>query len=90
MPFNGGQPPAEDVPRIKARLLIHCAGQDERVNADWPRCEAALKSADVHYEVYVCEGTQHGFNNDSTPRFDPKAAELAWSRTVAFLRSRLA
>ncbi|MEO3715249.1 dienelactone hydrolase family protein [Roseateles flavus] len=89
VPFYGGQPPVEDVPRIKASLLIHYAGQDERINAGWPRYEAALKAAGVHYEAHVYEGTQHGFNNDTTPRFDPQAAALAWSRTLAFFRSRL-
>lgn len=89
VPFYGGQPPVEDVPRIKARLLIHYAGQDERVNAGWPRYEAALKAASVPYEAHVYEGTQHGFNNDTTPRFDPAAAALAWSRTLAFFRSWL-
>ncbi|MGM9516639.1 dienelactone hydrolase family protein [Roseateles sp. DB2] len=89
VPFYGSQPPVEDVPRIKAELLIHYAGQDERINAGWPRYEAALKAAGVRYEAHVYEGTQHGFNNDTTPRFDPKAAELAWSRTLAFFRSRL-
>ena len=89
VPFYGSQPPVEEVPRIKADLLIHYAGQDERINAGWPRYEAALKAAGVRYEAHVYEGTQHGFNNDTTPRFDPKAAELAWSRTLAFFRSRL-
>ena len=90
VPFYGGQPPVEDVPRIKASLLIHYAGQDERINAGWPRYEAALKAAGVHYEAHVYEGTQHGFNNDTTPRFDPRAAELAWSRTLDFFRLQLA
>ena len=89
VPFYGGQPPVEDVPRIKASLLIHYAGQDERINAGWPRYEAALKAAGVSYEAHVYEGTQHGFNNDTTPRFDPQAAALAWSRTLAFFKSRL-
>lgn len=90
VPFYGGQPPVDDVPRIKAELLIHYAGQDERINAGWPRYEAALKAAGVAYAAHVYEGTQHGFNNDTTPRFDAKAAELAWSRTVEFFRLRLA
>lgn len=89
VPFYGGQPPVEDVPRIKAELLLHYAGQDERINAGWPRYEAALRAAGVRYEAHVYEGTQHGFNNDTTPRYDAKAAALAWERTLALFRARL-
>ncbi len=89
VPFYGGQPPVEDVPRIKADLLLHYAGQDERINAGWPRYEAALRAAGVRYEAHVYEGTQHGFNNDTTPRYDAKAAALAWERTLALFRARL-
>ena len=89
VPFYGGQPPVEDVPRIKAELLLHYAGQDERINAGWPRYEAALKAAGVRYEAHVYDGTQHGFNNDTTPRFDAKAAALAWERTLALFKARL-
>ena len=90
VPFYGGQPPVEDVARIKAPLLIHYAGEDERINAGWPKYEMALKAAGVSYEAYFYPGTQHGFNNDTTPRFDAKAAELAWQRTVSFLKAKLA
>lgn len=89
VPFYGGQPPAADVARIQAPLLIHYAGVDERINAGWPAYEAALKAAGVPYEAHVYAGTQHGFNNDTTPRFDAAAAQLAWGRTLTFLRARL-
>ncbi|MDL5031239.1 dienelactone hydrolase family protein [Pelomonas sp. APW6] len=89
VPFYGSQPPVEDVPRIQAELLLHYAGQDERINAGWPRYEAALRAAGVRYEAHVYEGTQHGFNNDTTPRFDAQAAALAWERTLALFRARL-
>ncbi len=85
VPFYGGQPPEEDVPRIKAPLLIHYAGKDARINAGWPAYEAALKKAGVRYEAHVYPYVEHGFNNDTTPRYDEAAAKLAWSRTVAFL-----
>jgi carboxymethylenebutenolidase len=90
VPFYGGQPPDADVPRIKAPLLIHYAGEDERVNAGWPKFEAALKAAGVRYEAHVYPGVQHGFNNDTTPRYDAAAAQLAWGRTLAFFAQRLA
>jgi len=89
VPFYGGQPPAAEVAKIKAALLIQYAGMDERVNAGWPGYEAALKVAGVRYEAHVYPGTQHGFNNDTTPRFDAAAARLAWQRTVDFLRAQL-
>jgi carboxymethylenebutenolidase len=89
VPFYGGQAKAEDVPRIKAPLLIHYAENDERVNAGWPAYEAALKANDVKYEVHFYPGTQHGFNNDTTPRYDEAAAKLAWSRTVEFFNKHL-
>jgi carboxymethylenebutenolidase len=89
VPFYGGQPPAADVGRIKAALLIHYAGADDRVNAGWPAYEAALKAAGTSYEAYIYPGVQHGFNNDTTPRFDAQAAGLAWQRTVAFFKTRL-
>jgi carboxymethylenebutenolidase len=82
VPFYGGQPKAEDVPKIKAKLLIHYAGTDERVNAGWPAYETALKAAGVSYEVFFYEGTSHGFHNDTTPRYDEAAAKLAWQRTL--------
>lgn len=89
VPFYGRQPEAADVPKIKAPLLIHYAGVDERINAGWPAYEAALKSAKVNYQAFVYEGSQHGFNNDTTPRFDEKAAKLAWGRTIDFFNKHL-
>ena len=89
VPFYGAQPPAEDAARIKAPLLIHYAGQDERINAGWPAYETALKAAGVHYEAFIYPGVQHGFNNDTTPRFDAAAAQLAWQRTVSFFNAHL-
>lgn len=89
VPFYGAQPPAADVPRIKAALLIHYAGDDERINAGAPAFEAALKAAGVRYEQHSYPNTQHGFNNDTTPRFDAAAAQLAWQRTLAHLRNYL-
>ena len=89
VPFYGGQPTAEDTAKIKAPLLIHYAGSDERVNAGWPAYEAALKAAGVRYEAHIYPGVQHGFNNDTTPRYDEAAAKLAWQRTVAFFNQHL-
>ncbi|MCV2348282.1 dienelactone hydrolase family protein [Paucibacter sp. Y2R2-4] len=89
VPFYGGQPPEAEVAKIKAPLQIHYAGQDERINAAWPKYEAALKAAKVRYEAHIYPGTQHGFNNDTTPRYDAEAASLAWQRTVAFLKANL-
>jgi carboxymethylenebutenolidase len=89
VPFYGGPPAAEDVPKIKAQLLIHYAGTDERINAAWPAYEAALKAAGVKYTMHMYPGTQHGFNNDTTPRYDKAAAGEAWQRTIAFFNSTL-
>jgi dienelactone hydrolase len=89
VPFYGGQPSAEEAARIKAPLLLHYAGNDERVNAGWPAYEAALKAAHVSYQAYVYPGVEHGFNNDTTPRYDAAAAKLAWQRTVAFFNQHL-
>jgi carboxymethylenebutenolidase len=89
VPFYGAQPKAEDAAHIKAHLLIHDAGKDERIRAGWPAYEKALKEAGVHYEYHVYPGVEHGFNNDTTPRYDEAAAKLAWQRTVDFLRARL-
>jgi len=88
--FYGSQPPSQDVPAIKAPLLMHYAGVDDRINAGWPKYEAALKAAGKSYEAFVYAGVQHGFNNDTTPRFDAEAAKLAWSRTTSFFRKHLA
>ena len=90
VPFYGRQPEAADVAKIKAPLLIHYAALDERVNAGWPDYEAALNAAGTQYEAYIYEGVNHGFHNDSTPRYDEAAADLAWSRTIAFFKSNLA
>jgi len=89
VPFYGGQPPAEQVANIKAPLLIHYAANDERINAGWPAYEAALKAANVPYTMHMYPGTQHGFNNDTTPRYDEAAAKLAWQRTVEFFKKNL-
>jgi carboxymethylenebutenolidase len=89
VPFYGNQPPVEDVPKIRASLLIQYAENDERINAGWPKYESALKAAGVRYEAHIYPGVQHGFNNDTTPRFDQAAAKLAWQRTVAFFNQHL-
>ena len=89
VPFYGGQPPAEKVPDIKAPLLIHYAGLDTRVNAGWPAYEEALKENKKEYEVYIYPEVNHGFHNDTTPRFDKAAADLAWQRTIDFFREKL-
>ncbi len=89
VPYYGGQAPAADVPRIKAPLQLHYAGIDERINAGWPAYEAALKAAGVVHEGHFYAGTQHGFNNDTTPRFDSAAAALSWQRTLSFFEKHL-
>ncbi|TFW18282.1 dienelactone hydrolase family protein [Duganella callida] len=89
VPFYGAQPKAEEVARIKAQLLIQDAGNDERIRAGWPAYEKALKEAGVKYEYHVYPGVEHGFNNDTTPRYDAAAAKLAWQRTIDFFRTRL-
>ena len=89
VPFYGAQPPAEEAAKIKAPLLLQYAGADDRINAGWPAYEAALKSAGVAYEAHIYPGVQHGFNNDTTPRFDAVAAKLAWQRTVDFFNAHL-
>lgn len=89
VPFYGNQPPADDVARIKAPLLIHYAEKDERINAGWPAYEKALKAAGVRYEAWIYPGVQHGFNNDTTPRYDEAAARLAWQRTTGFFNTHL-
>ncbi len=89
VPFYGNHPPAEDAAKVKAPLLIHFAGVDERINAAWPAYEVALKAAGTRYTAHQYAGTQHGFNNDTTPRFDAAAAKLAWDRTLAFFAQTL-
>ena len=90
VPVYGAAPAVEDVPKIRAPLLIQYAATDERINAMWPAFEAALKANGVTYEAHVYEGTQHGFHNNSTPRYDEAAAKLAWERTIAFFKRHLA
>jgi len=87
--FYGSAPSLDDVPKIKAPLLIHSAENDDRINASWPDYEKALKAAHVVYQRFLYPGTQHGFNNDTTPRYDAAAAKLAWERTLAFFAEHL-
>jgi carboxymethylenebutenolidase len=89
VPFYGSQPQAAEVARIRAAMLIHDAGKDERVLGGWPAYEAALQANHVAYEHFVYAGAEHGFNNDTTPRYDEAAAKLAWSRTVSFFKAKL-
>lgn len=87
--FYGAQPGAEDAARIKAPLLLHYAGKDERITSGWPAFEAELNRAKVQYQGFVYLGVEHGFNNDTTPRYDAAAAKLAWLRTVEFFDKHL-
>lgn len=87
--FYGGAPALADVNKIRAQVLIHHAGNDERLVAAWPKYEEALKAAGTIYQGYIYPGVEHGFNNDTTPRFDPAAAALAWSRTLALFNRTL-
>ncbi len=89
VPFYGAAAPAADVPKIKAEMFVVYAENDERINAMWPGYEAALKAAGTKYSVQVFPGTQHGFNNDTTPRYDEKAAQQAWARTLALFNRTL-
>jgi carboxymethylenebutenolidase len=89
VPFYGGQAPAADVPKIKAPLLLHYASLDTRINAGWPPYEEALKASGVKYTMQMYEGTNHGFHNDTTPRYDEAAAKLAWKRTLDFFNQNL-
>ena len=89
VPFYGSSPDVADVPKIRAPLMIQSAETDARINASWPAFEEALKAAKVPYERHLYAGTQHGFNNDTTPRYDATAAKLAWERTVAFFRQHV-
>lgn len=89
VPFYGGQPSAEEAAQIKAPLMIQYASLDERVNAGWPDYEAALKANDVDYVMHMYEGVNHGFHNNTTPRYDEEAATLAWDRTISFFRKNL-
>ena len=89
VPFYGGQPVPEDVPKIKAPLLLHYAELDTRVNEGWPAYEKALKENKKEYTAYIYPGANHGFHNDTTPRYDKAAAELAWKRTTDFFTDKL-
>ncbi len=89
VPFYGRQPAAEDVPKIKGSLLLHYAELDTRVNEGWPAYEAALKKAGVNYTAHMYPKANHGFHNDTTPRYDEAAAKLAWERTIEFFNKTL-
>jgi carboxymethylenebutenolidase len=89
VPFYGSAAPTDGVPNIKAPLLIHYAENDKGINARWPEFETALKAAKVEYTMHMYAGAQHGFNNDTTPRYDEKSATLAWQRTLAFFNKHL-
>jgi carboxymethylenebutenolidase len=90
VPFYGRQPKTEDVPRIKAPLLLHYGERDTGVNEGWPAYEAALKANEKTYEAFIYPGANHGFHNDSTPRYDEAAAKLAWERTIGWFQRHLA
>jgi carboxymethylenebutenolidase len=89
VPFYGNSPAPEEAAKVKAPLLVQLAGVDERINAAWPAYEAALKAAGAKYQMHQYAGTQHGFNNDTTPRYDAAAAKQAWERTIAFFKANL-
>lgn len=89
VPYYGGQAPAADVPKIKAPLQLHYASLDTRITAGWPAYEAALKENGKEYEAFIYENVNHGFHNDTTPRYDKAAAELAWKRTIEFFNKKL-
>jgi carboxymethylenebutenolidase len=90
VPFYGAAAETAGVPRIKAPLLIQYAENDQRINEMWPAFEAALKAAGVPHQMHIYPGTQHGFHNNSTPRYHEASAKLAWDRTIAFFRKTLA
>ena len=89
VPFYGRQPATDDVPKIKASMLIHYAGDDERINEGIPAFEAALKEASIDYSIYMYEGAKHAFFNDTSPRYHEEASKLAWERTIAFFKKKL-
>jgi carboxymethylenebutenolidase len=90
VPYYGRQPAPEDVPRIKAAIMAHYAGEDERINAGIEAFEKALREAGIDYQIFIYEGAQHAFNNDSNPsRYNEEAAKLAWKRTIGFFREKL-
>lgn len=89
VPFYGSQPTADETAKIKAAIMIHDASLDERIVKDWPDYEKALKANKINYTHHIYEGAQHGFHNDTTPRYDEKAAKLAWTRTLDFFKKYL-
>jgi carboxymethylenebutenolidase len=89
VPFYGGQPKAADAAKIKAPMLLHYASLDERITGGWPAFEEALKANHVKYEAYIYQGANHGFHNDTTPRYDEANAKLAWQRTLDFFNKNL-
>jgi len=89
VPFYGSQPATSDVPKIKAPLMLHYASLDTRITEGWPPYEAALKANGKKYQAFIYENVNHGFHNDTTPRYDKAAAELAWKRTIDFFREHL-
>ncbi|HNT92709.1 MAG: dienelactone hydrolase family protein [Bacteroidales bacterium] len=89
VPYYGSTPAPEDVPKIKAKMMAHYAGDDERINAGIPAFEEALKQAGIEYEIFIYEGTRHAFNNDTGDRYNKEAADLAWKRTTDFFRETL-
>jgi carboxymethylenebutenolidase len=89
VPYYGGQPSAEETAKIKGSLLIHYAELDTRINAGWPAYETALKKNRIDYTMHMYPKVNHGFHNDTTPRYDQAAAELSWSRTIAFFKQKL-
>ena len=89
VPFYGRQPAVEDVPKIKASVLAHYAGDDERINAGIPEFKAALEEASIEHEVHMYEGAKHAFFNDTSTRYHEEAAKLAWERTIAFFNKKL-
>jgi carboxymethylenebutenolidase len=89
VPFYGRQPPSEDVPKITAALLLHYAGRDERINAGIPAFEAALQDAAIEYKIFMYEGTEHAFFNDTGSRYHETAAKQAWERTIGFFKQKL-
>jgi carboxymethylenebutenolidase len=89
VPFYGNNPPPTEAAKVKAPLLVHLAGDDDRINKPWPEYAAALEAAGATFEMHMYPGTSHGFNNDTTPRFDEAAAKLAWQRTVDFFNKHL-
>jgi len=89
VPFYGSQPPAEDVPKIQAPLLLHYASLDTRITGGWPAYETALKANNKKYQAFIYDNVNHGFHNNTTPRYDKAAADLAWSRTIDFFNEYL-